>query len=74
MSKNDPLDNFYTPSEKTVAKYTVYQAVQSAAARLRGKPVCTDALKGRPNSDKITLQQLNDLADQMVSDSKYWAS
>lgn len=69
------IDAFYTPSEKTVRKYTVYQAVQSATARLNGRyPLCVNAVSKMQNSDKITLKELNDLADQMVDDSKYYAN
>lgn len=66
---NDPLENFYTHNEKTVKKYSIYRAIQSARKRLNGIPVCTDVVAGRADSDKITLMELNQLADQMVSDT-----
>lgn len=69
------IDAFYTHSEKTVKKYTIYQAVQSAVARLgdRFKGVCTNAVHGRADSEKITLKELNDIADQIVRDTKFTA-
>lgn len=71
----DPLENFYTPSEKTDRKYTIYQAVQSARARLgsRFPSVCTNAIAGRADSERITLQELNQIADQIVLDTKYYS-
>lgn len=72
--RNDPLENFYTYSEKNDRKYTIYQAWQSARSRLSDRyQLCVNAISGRANGEKITLQELNQLADQMVSDSKYYA-
>ena len=62
----------YTKSEMTVKKYTVGQAVESAKRRLKGAQMCVNALRGWELSDKITLEQLNTIADQLISDSNYW--
>jgi hypothetical protein len=59
----------YTRSEQTVKKYTVRDAVKAAEVRLKGVPLCVNALKRRSYDDKITLAELNDLADQMVDES-----
>ena len=71
------IDNFYTKSEKTVRKYTVYQAIQSAKRRLKNDiPLCVNALrKGNrrlSDSDLITLKELNDLADEIYQDTIYY--
>lgn len=71
MIMRNELDNFYTFSEKTVKKYTVYQALQSAISRLKGRTsVNTTSIKERQYSEKITLKELNEIADQIVWDSK----
>lgn len=69
------IDDFYTYSEKTVKKYTVYQAIQSARRTLgeRFKTFCSNAVTGREESEKITLKELNEIADQIVRDTKYYA-
>ena len=67
-------DDVYTFSERTNRKYTVYQAVQSAERLLKGKvPMCTNAISGRQYSDKITLKELNEIADRLHTDSLYYA-
>ena len=66
----------YTHSEKNDFKYTVKQAVDIAAMLVKGK-VCINALTtGRAVpwsfSKKITLEELNNLVDQMVDDSRFY--
>lgn len=70
-------DSIYTRSERTVQKYTVYQAIESARRRLAEKKwfkgkVCTNAVSGRANSEKITLEELNEIADEIVNDTRYY--
>jgi len=67
------VDDIYTHSERTVRKYTVYQAMQSAERRLKGVPMCTNAISGRQHSDKITLKELNEISDALYNDSIYYA-
>lgn len=63
----------YTWSERNEKNYTVGQAVKAAQARLpEGKQYCSNALKGRPLTDSITLVELNELADQIVDDTNYY--
>lgn len=68
--------SIYTRSERTVKKYTVYQATESARRRLnqvkgfKGS-ICVNALRGRSDSDKITLEELNSLSDSIVDDTMY---
>lgn len=68
------LDAFYTHSEKTDPKYMVADALRSAKSRLqdRGiKQVCTNAISGRDLKEKITLREVNILADEMYRDTAY---
>ncbi len=62
----------YTKSEKTVKKYTVGQAVESAKRRLKGKEYCCNCVSNRNLTDKITLEELNNISDQIVWDTEYW--
>lgn len=66
--------NIYTFSERTVKKYSVGGAVESAKRRLNGLPICTDAIRSRTLSDRITLQELNEIADAIVEDSIHYDS
>lgn len=61
----------YTHSELTVRKYTVAQAIESAKRRFKA-PVCVDSVRGRPLDEPITLAELNEIAEQIVSDSCFW--
>ena len=66
------LDAFYTHSEKNDRKYQVSDAFRSAKARLeqqRITAVCVNAISQRDLKEKITLREINLLADQMVKDS-----
>lgn len=68
------LDAFYTLSEKTDLKYTVGKALASAKSRLVAKgirEVCTNAISGRDLKEKITLREVNILADEMYRDTAY---
>lgn len=65
--------SIYTHSERTERKHTVGQAVASAERRLKGTPVCTNAVSGRALTEAITLQELNEIAEAIYLDSKYWA-
>lgn len=72
----------YTRSEREDKNYTVAQAVSSARQRMslearqrRSKAprgICVNALRGRPYSEKITLKELNQLAQALVDDSYYY--
>ena len=67
------MNSIYTRSERTVPKYTVGKAVSLARARLgEGVPMCMNAINRRPLSDKITLEEVNRIADEIVGDSRYY--
>lgn len=68
--------NVYTRSERTVKKYTVHQAYESAKRRCDGKSfakngICINAISGRAGSEKITLEELNELSDAIYNDTLY---
>ncbi len=68
---------FYTRSERIDKKYTVEDAIKAAVSVLEGKAdLCTDALhvKRLHRSDKLTLVELNDLSELLVSDSRFYAT
>lgn len=62
----------YTFSERTVKKYKVAQAVESAKYRRNGGALNLDSIRSRQFSDLITLKELNEIADEIVSDSENW--
>ena len=64
----------YTKSEKTEKRWTVGQAVKAAELRLKGIPMCVNCLRGRyyDMSTKITLVELNQIADSLVDDSHFY--
>lgn len=62
----------YTNRERTERNYTVGNALASVKRRLKGAPVCTNAISGRDLKEPITLEQLNELADEMYHDSIYF--
>ena len=67
------MNSIYTRSERTDRKYTVGKAVASAQARLgKGVPMCMNAIGCRSLSDKITLEEVNRIADEIVGDSHYY--
>lgn len=62
----------YTYSERNVKKYTVAQACTSAKYRLEKSNIfkmSTDSIRNRSGSEKITLEELNKIADKIVADS-----
>lgn len=66
----------YTKSERTVKKYIVGNAVESAHRRLRAKygkdaKLCVNAVSRLSLSDPITLEELNKLAEKMYDDTVY---
>lgn len=68
------LDAFYTHSEKHDLKYMVADALRSAKSRLQArgiKQVCTNAISGRDLKEKITLREVNILADELYKDTAY---
>lgn len=64
----------FTKSESTEAKYTVGKAVECAKYRLaqRSTPMCMNAVGNRDLKEKITLKEVNRIADQIVRDSQYY--
>lgn len=67
------MNSIYTKSERTDRKYTIGKAVAVARARLgKGVPMCINALEHRPLDYKITLEEVNRIADQIVDDSHYY--
>lgn len=62
----------YTRSERTVKKYTKQDVLNSAKNRLKGKPVCVDVLKQYPDNTLFTLEELNNVADDIVGDTHFW--
>ena len=65
-------NNIYTKSERTVKKYTVGEAVESAKRALKGIPICTNILRERELSEKITLEELNNIRTRLIDDSHYY--
>lgn len=68
------MTTLFTDEEKTEKKYTVKQAVDAARARLGavgvGKYVLTDRrVRNRSMSERITLTELNELAEEIYHDS-----
>lgn len=67
------MNSIYTKSERTDRKYTIGKAVAVAQSRLgKNVPMCLDALEHRPLDYKITLEEVNRIADRIVSDSRYY--
>lgn len=65
-------NNIYTKSERTVKKYTVGEAVESAKRALKGIPLCINAIQGRELSEKITLEELNNIRTRLIDDSHWY--
>lgn len=68
----------WTYAEQTQQRWTVAEAIKAASARLGpDMQMCTDALldRGHPrdHAAKITLIELNRLADKLVDDSLYYS-
>lgn len=64
--------NIYTVKERTELNYTVGKAVKLAEYRLKTTKICVNVIQGMNLSDKITLEQMNQLADQIVEDTDYY--
>lgn len=65
----------YTHKERTQKDYTVEHAITSAKRRLRSKGimgVCLDPIRSRNREDKITLEELNIIADKIVEETYYY--
>jgi hypothetical protein len=65
----------FTPDECRRKDWTVEDAVRAAQVVLdaqRVKGVNLTALRGRPLTERITLPQLNDIQDQLVSESQFY--
>lgn len=67
------MDSIYTRRERTERDWSVGQALAKAQAVCRTKEICVNAISGRALDEKITLEQLNDLADQLIDDTSYGA-
>lgn len=66
----------YTFSEKTVKKYTVQDAINAADAIVKAKNIrglCMNAVNRLDRDEKITLVRLNEISEQMIDDSIYYA-
>lgn len=66
----------YTFRERTVKSKTVGDALASAERVLRKRGIrvtCTNAISGKELSDKITIAELNEIADRIISDTEYHA-
>lgn len=63
--------SIYTLSERTVKKYTIGQAVDSAKRRLGTSRICVNAVRARDYKEKITLQELNEIAEEIVQDTSW---
>jgi len=66
----------YTFREKTLKNRTVGEAVASAERVLRKRGIrstCINAVSGMQMSDLITLERLNEISAQIISDTEYHA-
>jgi hypothetical protein len=66
---NTMKTNPYTLSERTVRKYTVGQAVESAKRMLKGVKMNVTSIHSRELTEKITLEELNKISEQLYIDS-----
>lgn len=66
------MQNIYTKAERTVKKYTVGEAVESAKRALKGIPMCMNAVGDRDLKEKITLEELNNIRQSIIDDSYYY--
>ena len=67
------LDIPYTERETVEKNYTVQQALEAASVRMNGRPICLDAIRRRSRDEKITLVELNTIADLVIDDTRYYA-
>lgn len=66
------MQNIYTKAERTVKKYTVGEAVESAKRALKGISMCMNAVGNRDLKEKITLEELNNIRQSIIDDSHYY--
>lgn len=59
----------WTIHEQLDKKYTIQQAVDAARVKAGGSTLCLDAIKGRDRNEKITLVELNGIADLILLDT-----
>ena len=65
----------YTSAERAIKKFSVKDAVKAAEIVLCGETMlCLDALKGKSESDRLTLVELNELSEKLVGDSRFYAN
>lgn len=67
----------YTFKEKTEKKYTVGDAVKAASAILEGENgqpvrVCINSIKGRDTNEMITLVELNQISDSIITETSLY--
>lgn len=62
----------YTKRERTERKYPLNKAFENAKAQLPGRSICVNAISGRSYAELITLQEVNELAQQMIDDTIYY--
>lgn len=66
----------FTPSELARKDWTVHDAITAAQTVLTFQKVKggvnLTSLRNRPRTDKINLQELNDIQDQLVAESRFW--
>ena len=62
----------YTKTEKTVKRHTLQKAIDNARIILKGKPVCMDSVRRYPENILFTTEELNNVVDQIVTDSLYY--
>jgi hypothetical protein len=66
--------SIFTFSERTVKNKTVSQAVSQATEVLKSKGVntlCTNKVLKRDYNEKITVQELSNLTDDLICDTLY---
>lgn len=59
----------WTIHEQLDKKYTIQQAVDAARVKAGGKALCLDTIKDRARNEKITLVELNGIADLILMDT-----
>ena len=67
--------SIYTKSERTVKKYTVgeaYESAKRALAQKGYKQVCTNAISKREMAEKITLEELNIIREAIICDTMFY--
>jgi hypothetical protein len=62
----------YLEKDRTQKNYTVADAVKAARIRLTARGInslCINCIRNKLMTDRITLQELNDLSDYLVVDT-----